>query len=178
MTQAVYSPGGFFTAVASLTRPANTTAYAAHDAVLAATSGADALEIRSVSRFPLEAMRIERLRLRKSSATLTGAQFRVHVFRIKPALSANDNDAFDNGAGVLALADITGHIGTFDITMTYAGAAGAHGEGVPAKGAAITCESAGAAGSENSVWAVIETLAAYTPASAETFVVTLEGARS
>ena len=64
MTQAVYSPGGFFTAVASLTRPANTTAYAAHDAVLAATSGADALEIRSVSRFPLEAMRIERLRLR------------------------------------------------------------------------------------------------------------------
>ena len=45
-------------------------------------------------------------------------------------------------------------------------------------GAGITCEPAGGEGVETSLWALVEARAAYTPAAGETFVVTLEGARS
>jgi hypothetical protein len=173
----VVCPDGFFTASASFTRPADTTAYAAGDRVADSTSAATVLELTNVARGTLQAVRIERVRLRKTGPALTNAQFRVHLFRLLPTVNVNDNGVF-NASSVLALADITGYVGSVDVTMDKAAVIGARGVGAPTTGSGITCEAAGTSGHETSLWAVIEALAAYTPASAETFTLTLEAARS
>jgi hypothetical protein len=124
-----------------------------------------------------EAARIERIRLRKTGATLTNAAFRVHLFRTLPTVNVNDNGVF-NTSGTLALADIAGYIGSVDITMDMAATAGARGVGVPTVGTGITCEAAGTTDHETSIWAVVEARGAYTPVSAEAFTMTLEASRS
>jgi len=174
----VYSPGGFFTVSANFTRPADTTAYAQYDRVADSTSAATVLEFTNVARATGEAVRVERIRLRKTGTSLTNAQFRVHLFRTLPTVSANDNAAFSTGGSVLAVADIAGYVGTIDITMDKSGTVGARGVGVPTAGTGITCEAAGTSGHETSLWCVIEALAAYTPISGEVFTVTLEAAKS
>ena len=166
------TPDGFFALAASFVRPSNTTAYASGDLVADSTSAAAALELPLAFRAAGQAVRIERLRLRKTSVTLTDASLRVHLFRLRPTLTVNDNDVFDS-AGVLAISDIAGYVGTIDVTMNYAAVAGACGVGVPGVGSAITCDGIG-----TSLWVAIEARAAYGPASAETFTVTIEGARS
>jgi hypothetical protein len=175
----IYGPGGLATVAASFVRPADTTPYAAGDlAANSATAGSVApVELVGATRAAGEAIRVERVRLRKSGPGLTNAAFRVHLFRKLPVVSVGDNGAF-NAGGVMALADIEGHAGHVDVTMDLAAAIGARGVGVPATGAGITCEAAGAPGHETSLWALIETRAAYVPVSGETFTLTVEGARS
>jgi len=174
-----YGPGGLLTVTAGFARPSDTTAYAVGDLVAnSATAGSvAAAELVGMVRGAGEAVRIERVRLRKSGATLTNAAFRVHLFRKAPTAAVGDNGGF-NVSGVLALSDIEGHVGTADVTMDLAAAAGARGVGLPSMGTGITCESAGGAGHETSLWALIEARATYAPASGETFTITLEGARS
>jgi hypothetical protein len=177
---ATYSPGGFVTVSQTLTRPSDTTPYTSGDLIANSTSAGSVapIELLSVARATGEAIRIERVRLRKTGTSLTNASFRVHLFRLLPVPSAGDNAAFDNGSGVLALADITGYIGTVDITMGYAATIGARGVGVPSTGSGITCEAAGSSGHETSLWALIEARGAYTPTSGEVFTLTIEGART
>lgn len=175
----VYGPGGLMTVTASFSRPSDMTAYATGDLVAnSTTTGAVlAVELVGAARVAGEAMRIERVRLRKSGQSLSNAAFRVHLFRKAPAATIGDNGVF-SAAGVLALSDIEGHVGWADVTMDVAAATGARGAGLPAVGAGITCEPTGGPGHDTSLWALIEARAAYAPASAETFTLTLEGARS
>ncbi|CAN5335730.1 hypothetical protein BH09PSE1_BH09PSE1_08100 [soil metagenome] len=174
-----YSPGGLLTVAASFVRPADTTAYAVGDlAANSALAGSVVpVELIGAMRSAGEAIRIERVRLRKSGPSLINAAFRVHLFRKAPTVGVGDNGAF-NASGVLALTDIEGHVGYIDVTMDLAAAVGARGVGVPGTGAGVTCEAAGAAGHETSLWALIETRAVYAPVSGETFYLTVEGARS
>lgn len=174
-----WTPGGLLTVTASLARPADTTAYAVGDLVANSLSAGlvVALELTGATRAAGEAVRIERVRLRKSAPGLTNAAFRVHLFRKPPSVSVGDNGVF-NASGVLALADIEGHVGAVDVVMDTAAVIGARGVGLPSVGAGMTCESAGGTGHETSLWALIEARGAYTPAAGETFHVTLEGARS
>jgi hypothetical protein len=173
----VYTPGGLFTAAVAFNRPADTAAYLAGDRVADSTSAATVLEFTNVARAIGEAVRIERVRLRKTGPSLTNASFRVHLFRLQPTVNVNDNGIF-NASNVLALADINGYVGSVDITMDKAAVIGARGVGVPTAGTGITAEAAGQASHTLSLWAVIEALAAYTPVSGETFTLTLEGLRS
>lgn len=174
-----YGPGGLTTVAASFVRPADATPYAAGDlAANATTAGAVVpVELVGATRATGEAIRVERVRLRKSGPILTNAIFRIHLFRKPPVVSVGDNGVF-NAGGVLALADIEGHAGHVDVTMDLAAAVGARGVGVPASGAGITCEAFGVIGHETSLWALVEVRGAYVPTSGETFVITLEGARS
>jgi hypothetical protein len=173
----VYTADGFFTASAAFTRPANTTAYAIGGRVADLTASATVVEFTNVARATAEAIRVERLRMRKTGTGIVNASFRVTLFRTLPVVNVNDGGLFNN-AGVLALADIAGRIGALDVTMDVAAAIGAQGIGLPTKGSGVTCEAAGTTGHETSLWAVVEALAAYGPASAETFTLTIEGARS
>lgn len=175
----VYGPRGLLTVPASFSRPADTTAYAAGDLMAnSTTAGLVApAELVGATRAAGEAIRVERIRLRKSGASLTNAAFRVHLFSKPPSVTVGDNAAFA-AAGVLALSDIEGHVGSVDVILDTAGVIGARGVGVPMTGAGITCESGGGTGVETSLWALIEARAAYAPSSGETFFVTLEGARS
>lgn len=174
-----YGPGGLLTVTASFARPGDTTAYAAGDLLAnSTTAGAVvALEMVGAVRAAGEAIRIERVRLRKTGAGLGNAAFRVHLFRKPPTPTVGDNGAF-HASGVLALSDIEGHVGYVDVTLDLAAASGARGVGGPVTGSGITCESSGGVGHETSLWALVEARAAYVPTSGETFVVTLEGARS
>lgn len=174
-----WAPGGLLTVTGSLVRPADTTAYLAGDLIANSVVAASVtpLELIGVTRAAGEAVRIERVRVRKSGPLLTNAAFRVHLFRKTPVVSVGDNGVF-NASGVLALADIEGHVGTADVVMDLAAVTGARGVGLPSSGSGMTCESAGGVGHETSLWALIEARGAYTPASGETFHVTIEGARS
>lgn len=175
----VYGPRGLLTVTASFSRPADTTTYAAGDLVANSTTAGSVApaELVGAARAAGEAIRVERIRLRKSGANLTNAAFRVHLFTKPPSVTVGDNGVF-GAAGVLSVADIEGHVGAMDVIMDTAGAIGARGLGVPMAGAGITCEPAGGAGVETSLWVLIEARAAYAPGSGETFFVTLEGARS
>jgi hypothetical protein len=168
-----YSLGGL-QAVASntMTRPADTTAYASGDLVANSTTAGSVtgMVFPNAVRFDLECARFERIRLRKSSATLTNASFRVYLFTALPTLSVGDNAAF-NSSSVLAVDDMDKLVGWFDVTMDRSGAAGARGTGTPNAGPALTLKPA----SGTSLYGLIEATAAYTPTSAETFNAVLEG---
>lgn len=176
----VSSPDGFLTVSGSFTRPADTSAYAAGDRVANATTGAVVFELTGVGRTGTQSVRIERARLRKSTKSLANAQFRVHLFRTLPTVGVDDNGVF-NTSGALAVSDISGYIGSIDVTIDKSGSssgAGAIGIGAPTTGSGITADMAATAGHETSLWIVIEALAAYTPGNAEVFTLTLEMARA
>lgn len=173
------TPTGLLTVVGTVTRPADVLIYAAGDLIANSTTSGQVVPIELVgaARGAGEAIRIERVRLRKTGTSLTAASFRVHLFRTLPVVSVGDNGVFD-ASNVLALADIAGYVGTVDVVMDKAAAIGARGVGVPASGSGITCEAAGTTGHEGSLYALIEARAAYQGVSAEAFTVTIEGSRS
>jgi hypothetical protein len=168
----VNTPGGIATVSASVTRPADTTAYASGDLVANSTTAGSVvpLTFSSAVREGGEAVRIERVRLRKTGTSLTNASFRVYIFRGSPTVSVGDNAAL-NSSSVLSVSDVADLVGWVDITMDRSGTAGAVGRGVPAGGAAIST----APSSGTTLYGLIEATAAYTPVSGEAFTVTLEG---
>jgi len=168
-----YSLGGLQAVSATtMTRPADTTAYASGDLVANSTTAGSVtgMVFPNAVRLDLECARFERIRLRKSSATLTNASFRVYLFTALPTLSVGDNGAF-NASSVLAVDDMDKLIGWFDVTMDRSGAAGARGSGTPNSGPALTCKPT----ASQTLYGLIEATAAYTPTSGETFNAVLEG---
>ncbi len=149
----------------SFARPANTTAYAAGQLMANSVSAA------SVVAVPLPAARlnggtglIPRVDLAKSDPSLTNASFRVHLYSAAPTSAAGDGVAYSTN-GTLTFLD------TFDVNMVKSFTDGAKGVGVPSAGTAAIF--AAAAGSQN-LYALVEALAAYTPASGEVFTITLQ----
>lgn len=154
---------------AGFARPANTTAYVAGQLVANTTTAG------SVTALALAAARkaggtgaIPRLSLKKSTATLTAARFRVHLFRDAPVVAVGDGGTF---AGNVSEA---GYLGSFDVVMDRAWSDGALGLAVPNTGSAAVF--AAAAGSQ-SIQALIEARDAYAPGSGETFTLTLDVAQ-
>lgn len=169
-----YTPGGLFSMAVAVTRPADTTAYAALDLIANSTTAGSVVPLAfDIARFAGEAVRIERVRLRKSGAVLTNASFRVHFFGAAPVPSVGDNGVLE-ASNVYALADVVGLAGSIDITMDKAAAAGARGVGVPTTGTGITLTPA----SGTTIYALIQAVGAYTPASGEVFTVVIEGMRA
>ena len=171
--QSVYTPGGIATiASATMTRPADTTAYAAGDLVANSTTAGSVTGLVFSAAVRLnENYRIEALRLRKSDPSLTNASFRVYICRALPTLTVGDNGAF-NASGVLALDSIQHVIEWFDVTMARSGVAGAFGRGVPNIGGAVALSPVDPS---TTLYGLIEATAAYTPASGEAFNCILEG---
>lgn len=173
----VYSSGSVAVLRGELTRPADTTAYAANDLVGAQTdAGVDnVIEITGATGSDAMALRIERVRLAKSTNTTTNAQFRLHFFESRPTLGVGDNGAL-GALTALAVDSLRYYAGYVDVTINRAGndaADGAVGVAVPVVGTGLTIRPVGG----TSVFIVIQALAAYTPASAEKFWPTIEGIR-
>lgn len=161
---------------AELTRPADTTAYAANDLVGAQTDAGAANVIELTEACPAgDALRIERVRLAKSTNTTTNAQFRLHFFEARPTLGVGDNGAL-GALTALAVDSMRYYAGYVDVTINRAGndaADGSVGVNVPAVGTGLTV----APVSGTSIFLVIQALAAYTPASGEQFWPVIEGIR-
>lgn len=160
---------------ANFTRPADTTAYAAGDLVANSTTAGSVtpLAFTSAIRAAGDAIRIERVRLTKSTTSLTNATFRVHLFESSSTLSVGDNGAF-NASGVLAVNNALAYVGSFAITVQNSGSDGAIGFGVPLVGNGVTLQP----GSGTTIYGLIEVTGAYTPGNAEVFTVYLEGYRT
>lgn len=152
----------------NFTRPSNTTPYASGDLIAnSTTAGLVTPIILTVARKNAGTGRYLRLRLAKSSASLTNASFRVHLFRDAPTTTAGDNEAFS--AAVNGLAKL--YIGYVDITMSVAFSDGAMGFGAADLGPCLSFSTA--AGSQAN-YALIEARGAYAGESAETFTIYAE----
>ncbi|MET4482986.1 hypothetical protein [Bradyrhizobium sp. F1.13.3] len=154
------------TAVAggSITRQANTTAYALGQHIAAATAAAIPC---AIARKNAGTGVITGVRLSKSGNVLTNASFRVHLFKTAPATLPVDAAAFAAGvSGVSAIA-----LGYVDITMDQQYSDGAKGF------ASIQAKAFDAAAGSQNIYALIEARGAYTPASGETFTLALEALR-
>lgn len=142
-------------------RPANTTAYASGDLVANhATAGSVVLPTIGIARVPGGTGRIKRAFLKKSDAGVTNAAFRIHLYRAIPTPTNGDNGAW--------LTTQSSYLGSYDVTVDKAFADGAAGFS-----AAADIPFDLGVGAQR-VWVVIEARGAYTPASAETFTVSLD----
>lgn len=150
----------------SFTRPADTTAYAVGDLVANSVTAGSVVPVTLAATFSSGGnFRMDRVRLQKSNVILTNAQFRVHFYTTSVITFANG----DNGAW--STNQSANYIGSFDITMDKAFTDGASGLVICGLNSVSLDTGFG-------VSAVIEARAAYTPASAEIFTVTLESSDS
>jgi hypothetical protein len=160
-----------------LTRPTDTAVYASNDLVGANTSVNDAnvIEIANAVAAAGQSLRVERVRLAKSTNTTTSAQFRLHFFESRPTLGVGDNGAL-GALTALTVDSMRYYAGYVDVTINRAGndaADGAVGVAVPVVGTGLTLRPV----TGTSIFLVIQALAAYTPASAEKFWPVIEGVR-
>jgi hypothetical protein len=158
--------GSSIVATASVTRPADTTAYAIGDLVAnSVTAGSVTPLSLAVARVNTGTGIIRRLRLTTTKTGLAGTEiFRVHLFQLTPTVTNGDNGAFSaNGRA-------QGYIGFADITMSSVFNDGAFGS------ANVDLLFTAGAGVQT-VFGLIEARTAYTPASGETFAVAVEALR-
>lgn len=156
------SSGGYTARVnASFTRPADTNAYAVGDLVANSTTNTSVTPMEfAVGRDGGSGGMLRRVRIRKTTATIANAQFRLHLYSAAPACSNGDNGAWltDQAAN---------YIGSFDISCDKAFTDGAAGNGLPTIGSEINFTS-------DTIYGLLEARGAYAPGSAEQFVVSLE----
>lgn len=151
----------------SFTRPADTTAYASGDLVANSTTSGSVVPVSlKVARNVSTSANIRRVRLAKSGTSVTNASFRVHLYSTTPTPVNGDNGAWSTTR--------SGYLGSFDITVDKAFTDGAAGAGVPNVGTEIPVT----ADLDGTLFALVEARAAYTPANAETFTITLEATQS
>lgn len=157
--------GSIITMGATFTRPADTTAYTLGDLVANNTTAGSVVPMAfpAATRYNATAAMVRRARLHASNTSLTNASFRVHLYDRIPTISNGDNGAW--------LTTITGYLGSFDITFDKAFSDGAKGIGISGAGAEVNFNSAPG---DNSIYALLEARAAYTPTSAEVFTLALE----
>lgn len=145
----------------TITRPANTTAYASGDLVANhATAGSVVFPTAAVARTSGGTGRIKRASLKKSDAGVTNAAFRVHLYGALPTPTNGDNGAW--------LTTQASYLGSYDVTVDKVFADGALGHSAAAD---IPFD---LAAGEKRLYVVVEARGAYTPASGETFTVQLD----
>ena len=151
----------------SFTRPSNTDAYASGDLVAnSVTAGSvTAVELRHVGNKPAGTAIIRRVVLRKSGTSTTSAQFRIHLYRTSTITCANG----DNGAW--STNQVANYLGAFACTVDRAFTDGAWGAAIPVVGTEFLIKLDAAT---QSIYALVEARAAYTPASAEVFTIGID----
>jgi len=156
----IYNP------TASFPRPADTTAYASGDLVANSTTAGSVVpmtltlgNISATAQF-----RLTRVRISKSGTTATNASFRLHLYQsTSPTVANGDNGAWSTDQAA-------NYLGPVDVTSMFAFTDGCTGVGAATAGSEFLIRTA----SKGVVYGLLEARAAYTPASAEVFTVTLE----
>jgi hypothetical protein len=155
-----------FTPSASFTRPADTTAYAQNDLVANSTTAASVVPmsfgLNASGRWGI----IRGARLYKSGTTVTSATFTVFLFTASPGTPTNG----DNGA--FGVASSAGFLDSFAIDLATGALAGGT-TGVKKRSAALAIPFCFPT-ANSKLYALLRADAAYTPASSETFELTLE----
>lgn len=162
-------PRMFAAAFSTLTRPANTTAYAANDAVSNnATAGSVTAQSATVADVNDDLILVERVRVLSTDTGTAGISFRVWLFNSDPTASSGVGGG-DNAAWSQKQA---GFVGTMSGTFRAA-SDGSVAVLVPDEGARIICKPVSGA---KTLYALVQTLGAFTPsANSTTFDMTAEG---
>lgn len=149
---------------ASFTRPANTTAYTAEDAVNDNTSTPHILAFTSAETTPKtgQDIIIKSLKVSTDNATVTNGSFRLYICKASQTITA------DNTAQTLLYANRANRVGYIDFTLASGGTGSDCGEAV------ITGETIPFKLSSNAFYGYIVAKAAYTPASGQNFSLEIE----
>lgn len=150
----------------SFTRPANTTAYTSGDIVANDTTAASITPLSWAVGATGAAGIIRAVRLYKSATGVTAASFRVHLFTADPGVPTNG----DNGA--YQVASVANYLDTVAIDLSSGAQAG--GTTGAAKRSAATAIGFKLPVISDKLYGLIDVQGSYTPASGETFRVTLE----
>ena len=152
----------------TFSRPANTTAYTAADLVANDTTAVDVTPMQFSCQGTGAAGRgqgkIRRVRLFKDAAATTNANFSIHLFSESPTVTNGDNGAF-------AISSAQYHLGAVAVDMTSGAQAGTADL---IEGVAVSPEINFNLPAASLIYGLIEAEAGYTPASGESFTVTLE----
>lgn len=160
------SPALLQTPGATFTRPADTTAYASGDLVANNTVAASVVAMTFAVDNCTGRGKVRRARIAKSAASLTNAQFRLHLYTAAPTATNGDNGVW--------LTTTSGYLGSLSMAaaMSKAFSDGAQDAATPDVGSEI--EFSGVNGPGAVLYGLLEARGAYTPASAEVFTVALE----
>lgn len=157
------SVGGHSTSTptGTFTRPSDSNAYAALDGVTNSTTAASPVTIANAARVDGGSGVVMSARIVKSTNATAASGLRLWLYSVAPASAVNDNAAFSIAASLKAT-----RLGYFDLTtvivgsdcVEFSGNTGSYQNGMPFKLASGT-----------SLFGIIQTLGAFTPASAEVF---------
>jgi hypothetical protein len=147
----------------SVTRPADTTAYAAKDAINTATSGAVALSLSAAARKNGGAGYIRKLLIKTNKIDIT-PRLRVHFYNASTITVHQDNAAFNSEWD-----DRAKHLGFIDLDALHIEGASAEFAQAQATDLAFpfVC-----ATDDDDLYFQLETLDAFTPASGQIFLLT------
>lgn len=151
----------------TLTRPANTTAYAANDLVASSTT-AGSIVVPSFTAVPVGGMSgyIERIRLATNKTSgMASINFTVRLWSEAPTYTNGDNGAYAVATNEDAL------LGTFTTAGMLQGATGASVEDAPDIGTRVGFNLSSAS---RLIYWDLEIESTLTPASAQTFTITPE----
>lgn len=155
-------PNNVFSATsATMTRPADTTAYAIGDLIANSTTAGSVVPIvlSDVTKGPGFGARVTRIRLWKSSGGVTSANIRIHLWEgTAPTVGNGDNGVVSLTSGAAS------YRGSYDVTSMVAFSDGGAGF--------VNCDFAANSGTFH---ILLEARGTYTPASGEQFRVTFEG---
>lgn len=160
-----YYPEVYRCAAATFTRPSDTTQYTAGDVIGPVTTPA-VQTIAKASRYSQSGGKILNVSVSKSTSTVTLFTVRVHFYNDDPTPIA------DNSAWTLLHSDVSKYIGYRDLDIAISPGSG---NGAVAQMAAthMPLPFVTATSSSGNLYAVIAAVGAYTPASAETFALTV-----
>lgn len=156
-------------ASSTITRPADTTAYASGDLVAnSVTAGSVAnLQFTTLARVSGGSGVIIGAQIQKSGPIVTNAAFRLHLFNTAPTYtSAGDNSAI----ATVVVASAKGYLGYIDITAMVGFSDVAWGSGAPdnSRGGIPYVATA------QIIYGLLEARGAYTPISAEVFTISVD----
>lgn len=156
-------------ASSTITRPADTTAYASGDLVANSTTAGSVtnLQFTTLARISGGSGVIVGAQIQKSTNTTTNAAFRLHLFNTAPTYtSAGDNSALSS----VVVASAKGYLGYIDIPSMVGFSDVAWGSGAPdnSRGGIPYVATA------QTIFGLLEARGAYTPGNAEVFTVTVD----
>lgn len=142
---------------AAVTRPADTTPYTSGDLVANSVTAGSVAPLTFTSATGFGAM--VAARIEKSDKSTTNASFDLHLFGTSPVVTNGDN-------GALAFANLADYLGKVSVTVAAAPVGTSSGSSGSASASAISPGG-------GVIYGLLAATAAYTPASGETFTVTL-----
>lgn len=145
----------YFTVSSSFTRPSDTSAYTSGDLVANSTTAGS---VSPMSFYIPVNSEVSRVRLVKSGATPTNANFTLYLFQSAPTVTNGDNGAF--------VPTEAGQLGTVALDATTS---------LSSDATSITAGITSPIITSGKTYGLLKAGAAYTPASAEVFTVTLFG---